>query len=398
MGSAGQDSQSYRILVAVETDAARYYGAQASRPAVLAPADAEQMLAHLAADLQSLLPAVRHCSLVAAGALFDQTQILRPAYPVYAALEAATGRGGAHAKGPALVSIGARDGRMPDTDLQPLADMPLGPLQILPIVVQGPREYMADLAEAMEYRFLEKGQLSAHSANWLQSAFDVTLRHAQLMTLTDLNALLRLQLENHGFLALWELLDAALSAADEPLNVTTSGGHPWQWRNGAAHTVFETFDYWASAGSGSQLPAERLALAEGYAGWTRELRQYLTTLRAHALDVQLHLPGQDQAVSETFLSERSDAAAEPDACVVTEHGFDDLGTIAITLVRDGRIENLYPLRPRGLNDVHAFLRDLVPGGHTVAFPRTILYDEDTRRLRPDTSCVPDDPGSRRIDS
>ena len=44
MGSAGQDSQSYRILVAVETDATRYYGAQASRPALLAQMNASSYL------------------------------------------------------------------------------------------------------------------------------------------------------------------------------------------------------------------------------------------------------------------------------------------------------------------------------------------------------------------
>jgi hypothetical protein len=41
------------------------------------------------------------------------------------------------------------------------------------------------------------------------------------------------------------------------------------------------------------------------------------------------------------------------------------------------------VKPRGLNDVHALLRDRIPGGHTVAFPNTIVYDETTRRLRPD---------------
>jgi len=384
MRSPAQDSQSHRILVAVETDATRYYGADAIRPALLPPADAEQMLAHIAADLQSLLPDVRHCNLVAAGALFDQTQILRPSYPVFSALEAAAQRAGANPTGPALISVAAREGKMPDNHLQPLPDVPLGPLQILPVVVMGSRQRMAGLAEAMEHRFLEKGQLSAHSANWLQSAFGVTIRHVQLMTLTDLNTLLRMQLESYGFLALWDLLDAALSATGEPKAFTTSGGQLWEWRNGAAHALFETFDYWANAGSGSQLPAGRLALAEGYARWTRELRQYLTTLRAHGVEVQLHLPGEDQAVTETYFREPSEAAAGDDACAVTEHGFDDLGTIAITLVRDGRVENLYPLRPRGLNDVHAFLRGLIPGGHTVAFPCTILYDEETRRLRPET--------------
>ena len=38
----------YRLLVAIETDATRYYGADARRPAVLNAADAEQMLAHIA--------------------------------------------------------------------------------------------------------------------------------------------------------------------------------------------------------------------------------------------------------------------------------------------------------------------------------------------------------------
>ena len=110
MRGPGEDSQSYRILVAVETDASRYYGAEATRPGLLAAADAEQMLAHVAADLHSLLPDLRQCSLAAAGALFDQTQILRPSYPVYAALEAAAQRAGADPSGPALVSIAARDG------------------------------------------------------------------------------------------------------------------------------------------------------------------------------------------------------------------------------------------------------------------------------------------------
>jgi len=385
MNCPEQDSPSHGILVAIETDATRYYGAQAVRPALLARADVEQMLAHLAADLQSLLPGIRHCSLVAAGALFDQTQILRPGYPVFSALEAAAQDAGADPAQPALVGIAAREGRMPDTRLQPLDDLPLGSLQILPILIRGPREQLCGLAEAMEHRFLEKGQLSAHSANWLQSAFDVTIRHAQLMTLTDLNALLRLQLEHYGFLALWELLDAALSATAESLPVTTSGGQQWEWRDGAVHAVFETFDYWANTGGGARQSAERLALAEGYANWTRELRQYLTTLRAHGVEVQLHLPGQAHAMTETFLRQPGVPAADPDACTITEHGFEDLGTVAITLVRDGRIENLYPLRPSGLNDVHAFLRDLVPEGQTVAYPRSILYDQETRCLRPETS-------------
>ena len=379
------DSQFYRILVAMETDATRYYGPDAARPALLGATDAEQMLAHIAADLQALVPEISRCSLIATGALYDQTQILRPGYPVFSALENAANQVDPKAFKPGLVSIGARDGKMPVSELQPMADIPLGLLQLLPIVIHGPAEQIDQLATIMEHRFLEQGQLSAHSATWLQTAFDVSLLHARLMTLTDLNAMLRLQLEHYGFLPIWELLDAALYERNDPLTVTSASGKTWQWQAGAAHTTFETFDYWANEGAGADVAATRLALAAGYAEWTRELRQYLTTLQAHGLTVRLHLPRATEPLTDSFLAEVSADPPQGDDCTVTEHHFDDLGTIAITVVRDNRIENWYPLRPRALNDMHRLLRNQAAAEPTVAFPGTILYNETTRRLRPESN-------------
>ena len=118
-------SELRRILAAVETDATRYYGPEASRPALLEPSEAQQMLAHLAADLQALLPEISRCSLIAAGALFDQTQVLRPGYPLFTALEATAADRSPERFRPGLVSIGATDGTMPVEALQPLDDIPL---------------------------------------------------------------------------------------------------------------------------------------------------------------------------------------------------------------------------------------------------------------------------------
>jgi hypothetical protein len=369
----------YRTLVAIETDATRYYGPQASRPALLGPREAEQLLAHVAADMRALLPAIAECRLIAAGALFDQTQILRPGYPVFAALEA----GGARPFKPGLVSIGTADGVMPAEALQPGADIPLGLLQLLPVVVHGPARLVEELGQAMEYRFLEQGQLSPHAAAWLQTAFRISVNHARLMTLTDLNAMLRLQLEHFGFLPLWELLDAALSGSNGELRVGTPSGKTLEWKDGEVHAVFETFDFWAREGGGAGLPAARLALAGGYGDWTREMRQYTTTLRAHGVAICFHLPGGGPALAGTWFSEDSGAAPQDGDPAVTEHSFGDLGTVAVTAVAGDRLENYYPLRPRGLNDIQARLREVVRGGHMVAFPATILYDEQTRRLRPD---------------
>ena len=370
----------YRGLVALETDATRYYGADAKRPAILGANDAEQLLSHLAADLKVLLPGISQCSLIAVGALFDQVQILRPGYPVFSALEATTGAQEERFRA-RLVSIGARDGQLPVAELQPLEDIPLGLLQLLPFVVHGPAVEVAELGQAMEYRFIEEGQLSAHSAAWLQTAFGVTINHARLMTLTDLNAMLRLQLEHFGFLPLWELLDAALSGRRQPLSVRTDSGREYHWRDGAVITEFETFDHWAQQGAGAQLAADRGLLAGGYGSWTREHRQYLTTLRAHGVTMRLQMPGSGQVLDRSYLVETSEAAPRTGDAAVTEHSFDDLGTVAVTVVREGRVANYYPLSARGLNEIHA---DIGSRGGTIAFPGTILYDAQTRRLQPDS--------------
>jgi hypothetical protein len=378
----------YRIIVAVETDATRYYGPEASRPALLGKSQAEQLLAHLAADLQALLPDVSRCSLIAAGALFDQTQVLRPGYPLFTALEATAAEGGPGRFRPGLVSIGATGGAMPLKALQPQDDIPLGMLQVLPVVLHGPGALVDELGGSMEYRFLEEGQLSPHSAAWLSSAFGIDVNHARLMTLTDLNALLRLQLEHFGFLPLWELLDAALTEREDRLTVTTPLGQVYHWRDGAVHTEFETFDYWANLGGGAERPAARLALADAYGERIREIRQYMTTLSAHGLSVHFRLPGADAPLEDSFLVESGDATADPSHAVVTEHSLHGTGTLAITVVRDGRIEHYYPLDPRGLNDIHACLRARIPGGQTVSFPGTVVYDEHSRRLQPDTTANP----------
>ena len=382
------DTGFYRILLAIETDATQFYGSNASRPAVLGATDSEQMLAHIAADLKALFPDISNCSLIAAGALFDQTQVLRPDYPVFRALEAVSTGGAADGFKPGLVSIGALDGKMPSEDLQPLGDIPLGLLQLLPVAVHGPRSLVDELGQAMEYRFMEEGQVSAHSAAWLESAFGISANHARMMTLTDLNAMLRMQLDHFGFLPLWELLDAALCMRTGPLRAETESGQVFEWKNGAVYASFETFDGWASAGGGAHLVATRQALAAGYGDWTREFRQYLTTLNAHGVEVRLQRLGGDLPLEGTFFREPGDSVPGPADSTITEHSYSELGTIAVTACVDERLDHYYPLNAQGLNDIHAHLREHVPGVHTVAFPGTILYDEKTRRLIAETSDTP----------
>ena len=369
------------ILVGIETDPTRYHGEHASRPALLERASAEQILAHISADLTALFPSIKRCSLTMAGALFDQTQVLRPQLPVYSALEALQQSSNPGADFQArLLSIGTSEGKMPVKELQPFEDIPLGLLQILPLLVTGPSEHVTELAAEMELRFLEQGQLSAHSAKALEAQFQVSVNHARFMTITDLNALLRLQLEHYGFLPMWELLDAAMHKNAGTLEVETSAGLRFKWHDDSVHAFFESFDWWARYGGGSETQAGDQQLQSAYADWTREYRRYLTMLTAHGVKVSQHLPGlEDAELSDTFFLEESTNTPHQSAAPVTAHSADDLGTIAVTVVSDTRQMNFYPLKPSGLNDLHQFIREQGYSGD-VAYPGRLCYDENSRQL------------------
>jgi hypothetical protein len=374
-----QETSTYLLLVAIETDATRYHGAAARRPKLLSRADADQMLAHLSADLSGLMPGISQCSLAAPGALFDQTQLLRPSYPVFNCLQdtltASKGRGAR------LLSIGADGNMMPMPEIQPEADIPLGILQVLPLVLMGPAQDVSLLGQEMEHCFLEKGQLSAQSAQFLESAFDIRLNHARFMTLTDLRAMFRLQLEHFGFLPLWELVDAALENTGRELTVELENGQKYRWKDGAVHAEYQSFDYWAQQGSGKTIDAQRGKLAEAYAHWTRQLRQYLTTLRAHGIEVVFHLQDSPvQAISGSYFVATGNGPSEQNDASVTEHSFAELGTVCITHAHDGTLDHYYPLTAQGINDIHAAIRRGGLAEGTVAFPGSLLYDEATRSL------------------
>ncbi len=370
----------YRYLVAIETDATRYHGETPRRPRLLSANDADQLLAHLAVDLGKLLPPLQQCSIAAAGALFDQTQLLRPGFPVFTALEQLANQAQAGGRS-GLVSLGSKDGRMPVSALQPENDIPLGLLQILPMVISGPAELIETVGSEMEHRFIEQGQISAHTASWMENAFAIKLNHARLMTLTDLNAMFRLQLEHFGFLTLWELLDAALTGREQALERTMQNGQTIRWQDGAVHTEFETFDHWAHAGGGQHLESVRGKLAGGYADWTRITRQYLTTLRAHGVDMVFSLPdAARQTITGTYFIEDSPRPPAANSAAVTEHSFAELGTVCVTVVEDGKQENYYPVSAQGLNDIHRAIQARGLGDKTVAYPGSILYDETDRFL------------------
>ena len=89
----------------------------------------------------------------------------------------------------------------------------------------------------------------------------------------------------------------------------------------------------------------------------------------------------DEPLEGTFLIEASGLEPPADAASVTEHSFGDLGTVAVSVAVNGRLNHYYPLIPEGLNDLHRAIRDAGLTGGGVAFPGTIAYSERQRGLQ-----------------
>ncbi|MBT8061581.1 MAG: hypothetical protein KJO85_02795, partial [Gammaproteobacteria bacterium] len=203
-------------------------------------------------------------------------------------------------------------------------------------------------------------------------------------TLTDLNAMLHLQLEHFGFLPLWDLLDAAINAPDSGIDAQGRGGQVFQWNGHAVRAQFESFDYWASRGAGKSIVGEEETLARGYIDWTREFRQYLTTLQAHGVKVEQYLPGSPaDTLQKSFHIEVSENRPRETLAQVTEHSAGDLGTVAVSVVTEGKQLNYYPLEARGLDRLHAAIRESLGKAEAVSFPGSLQIETRSRRLVPD---------------
>ena len=374
----------YELLVGIETDATRYHGTNPLVPRPLDKTAAEQLAAHLSADLTQMLPGISQGAMTLSAALYDQTQLLRPEFPLFAVLaELLEASYVGKQFQPRLLSFGAVNGRMPDIKLQPDPTIPPSCLQLVPVLLSGDQKTIEELSLAMEHQFIEQGQVSANTALWLEQAFDIGIIHARFMTLFDLGAMLQLQLESFGFEPLWQILECALFNPGGILKVDCEFGNRFELRNDTVYSPFYSFDQWAG-GPGRSFDAARHQLGQAYADWTRTQRQYLATLRAHGMQTKQHLPGEEREVIDApFLREIKPATKKDAAISITEHEAGELGTVAITTTGHDQLVNYYPLEPEGLNEIHKLLRERPGSEASVSFPGFIYYDEQTRCLIPD---------------
>lgn len=242
----------------------------------------------VAADLARLVPEAAALDLVFASALYDPAELLRPHFPLHAALE----RYAARAPGPdggRVIAFGAGpEGMVPDLAPDPgLAD---GPLKVLPFLLRGPADEVRRIGETLESRLLDTGMADAGTALATQAAFGLRCEHMRYLTLHDLMAMTAMQYEHAGLGALWPMVESALFGDGDEILLDAPPEPLVRYADGAVRIALLDADAWALGGFAPPgLDAEGMERA--FARFEARQRQIAAVLAGHGLEVTFdHCP------------------------------------------------------------------------------------------------------------
>ena len=327
---------------------------QANRPdmeaIVFNKSTAEQLLAHLAADLSAIEAGITKTAITLGAALYDQSQLLRPGLPLFKALsELLESSFSGQQFQPRLLAFGAHQGKLPQLQLQPDPELPVGSFQLIPLQLSGRAKHIEKLAEQLEHQFLEQGQLSPHSAQWLQEELKQQIIHARFMTLNDLLAMLYLQLETMGLEETWDWIEKMLYTPAFSQQLEIKDGPKIQYHNTHIKIQFQSFDQWARQQAEDEISEVK------YLQWLNRFRQSALLLQAHGLSVELlqNSAGGDGHHSNIFCEVAGSQSGDD---VVIQHQHRQLGLIAVSVLSAGQQLNYYPLDQNGLADLHTLIK------------------------------------------
>ncbi|NYE30684.1 hypothetical protein HDE78_003661 [Rhodanobacter sp. K2T2] len=315
--------------------------------------EAAELAQFVAADLHALVPPVNRARLALAGALFDQVELLRPGFPVWATLDELARRvPRGHIEN--VVAFGSHDGHMPAQPLEPSPTFADGPMRLLPLSLLAPETLAEELSEQLEVQLVGRGEAGMLTADWLMRTLGIRLEHVRYLSRNDLLALTCVQYEHVNLAALWSLLEAALLTPYREESAITARGLALQYAEGKVFA--QSPSQWLieqPTKDNDDHAARRHALA----GIVFELRQYAALLDAHRLPLRLR-PSADRTVEagagyllETLAA--VDDTSEPPTLFA--HEAPGLGVVALTVVQRGEggraraLAHAYPLQPQALN-------------------------------------------------
>jgi len=284
-------------------------GAHAAH-ATLDPAAAAELAAGIARDLAVLAPEAGALDIVVLGAHYDPVELLRPGWPLHAALDALALRAPLNSERAAdegcILAFGARDGALPQAVPMPDPEYAQGAMRLVPFLLRGEADSQARIervGEALEELLIDRGMANAATALFAQRAFGAPIEHARYVTLHDLAALMAMQYEHAGLAPLWPLIEAALLSPQtetwldeppEPLARYSDGGvriallDSEAWRNGGfapapagedADKLERAFEHFEARQRqiAAVLEAHGIALTFDHCPAGRDLREILST-------------------------------------------------------------------------------------------------------------------------
>ncbi len=312
-------------------------------PSTLSRDQAADVAALVAADLQQLVPAVGEARLALAGAVFDPVEMLRPGFPVWAALEELARRvPRGHLDN--VVAFGSHQDRMPLSALQPDTAYGGGSLRLLPLLLLAEPALAEGLSEQLEVELVGRGEAGTRTADWLMRTLDTRLEHARYLSRNDLLAMTCVQYEYVNLGPLWALLEAALLAPASRESALSARGLALRYEDG--RVLAQSPAQWLASASGD--PAER---AHGFAGIVFELRQYAALLEAHQLPLALQSEeGWQVSDGPGYLIQTTVPRVAGPAPLLFGHEAPGLGVVAVTAAEPGgqALGHGYPLAPEAL--------------------------------------------------
>jgi hypothetical protein len=296
---------------------------------------ASELAGHLATDLARVLPSADQTLLSVAAGLFEPNELLRPGLPAWQALEELAGnlvrQSGFR---PQVVAFGTSAGRMPHVALQPPDAAPMGRFIVLPLLLSCPAELADSIESRLENELFESGSVDPPARALLQESTGIASVHGQLLTTNDLIALQHVQLDSAGLGGFWPVIEQLLleDGSDCSFEELPAGLRA-DWKAAQRRVDVEFLGH-----------DQALDRDIDYVLWTRAFRTLAAMLDAHGVPWQVRAGDRltfDPA--QQMMIETAGATDLPDN--LTMHRHPDLGLVAWTVVEQGRIMHLYPLRP-----------------------------------------------------
>lgn len=265
-------------------------GAQAGLLA-LATAQAATLAAAVAGDLAALVPTAADCDLAVLAVHYDPVELLRPGWPLHAALAERVARAPAGGGGPRVLAFGSHADSLPLAAPEPAFAQ--GNLRLLPWLLQAAdADAAATLAATLEEELLDRGMAGAGTALLAQDAFAAPIEHARYLTVHDLAAMMAMQYEHAGLAPLWPLIETALLAPAQSVWLDAPPEPLARYAQGEVRIALLEPEAWRAGGfAPASAGSDPVRLERAFARFEARQRQFDAVLQAHAIAVTFdHCP------------------------------------------------------------------------------------------------------------